>query len=1560
MKNNFTIKLILSLLACVMFVGMSRTNAQTYCTPTYTNSCTSGDDINNVILAGDVAPGINNLNTPCNTGNYTDYTTMSAALTAGQSYSGNVTTNYGSPYENVRIWIDYDNDGVFQPTEQIATLADMSNASSGAFTFIVPVAQAAGTFRMRVRLVYSQSPGSIDPCTNYGYGETQDYNVIITAATPCTAMPSAGTLPATMGVCANIPFSISVTSPSIQSGLVTQWQRRVPAGTGTWTDIAGATLYSYNSTGITVPTDYRFISTCTASGLSDTTTTLAVTLNPANQCYCIPVTTNSSYFIDTFRTTLGITNVSNLGSGYSTGGYGDFSATQGASQYITNSFNFYCKMIGTSTYGIKVWVDWNQNGNFTDAGEEVFVSSAYANSFTGPITVPATATPGVTRMRVGANLSSSTGPVTSCTDFASGEYEDYQFTVVPLPLCDTVTFPTTVAIGVDHDTVCVSQDIQLSLETVLPPASGLTYQYQSSASAAGPWTDIGTPQVSSTLTITNVNTPTFYRLLILCSGTVISTTTSNILPVIISDPQVLTSTPGTRCGPGTVELSGTASANSELKWYAAATGGLAMGTGNTFTTPYITQTTTYYVGAGVGGAALPPTFIGTGTASTSGNPSPFYNLYDGNRTQYLFTAAELTAAGFTAGVITGIGFDVVGTGNALQDFNISIGTTTLNTLSTATWVSGLTQVYTTPSFSPVVNSVNAFTFSTPFAWDGVSNLIIQTCYYNGSWGGTYATVKYTTGLSFNATHYLNQDANSAICSTTSPSAGSVLTSRPNIQFTIISGCESPRTPVVASVTPGPILTLNYDSVVCNNTARPIAVSSPVGNYSSYVWTPTTDLYTNAAGTTPYTGGSASTVYFKSGTSGMHTYSLAATNGPLQTDCAAADTLNIWVQPNTTGIHAQPDTICVSGTTDLKLIPDTNYFSGTIQWQESATGVTYANVTGANMPAYTTPTLTSEHYYKAIISAQAGVCESPIKHISISNPQVVSVQDSFNCGPGTVTLAAVAGANSSLKWYEHPTGGLSVGSGSSYTTPYLLETDTFYVSAGVGGGAIPPTFIGTGTPSTSSNPSPFYNLYDGNRSQYLFTAAELTAAGFTAGVITGIGFDVVSTGNALQDFNISIGTTTLNTLSTATWVSGLTQVYTTASFLPIANSVNDLTLSTPFVWDGASNLIVQTCYYNGSWGGTYAALKYTTGLSFNATHYLNQDANSAICSTTSPAAGSVLTSRPNIQFTMVAGCESPRQAVIAYIRPIPSVNLGNDFNVCVDSGASYTLDAGTFPNNPSYLWDNNTTNQTRGVNTSGSYRVAVTNSYGCVGRDTVNITLRNNPVVDLGSDTTVCEGIILTLNAGDDGISYFWNTGETANEIDVDHAGTYTVIVTNSIGCTKTDTIDVVMSGHIPTIAGIQVTNTAPQTFSFNAVSPQNAVSYDWDFGDGEHSDLANPSHSYPTSGNYLVKLKILGTCGFLIDSTYIHIVGIGEVKVDNSEMTIYPNPTTGQATIVNNGDLKMESIEVLNVLGQRVYKQKADSPQRHEISLGGIASGLYTVHILTDKGNVTRKLEIVR
>jgi hypothetical protein len=134
---------------------------------------------------------------------------------------------------------------------------------------------------------------------------------------------------------------------------------------------------------------------------------------------------------------------------------------------------------------------------------------------------------------------------------------------------------------------------------------------------------------------------------------------------------------------------------------------------------------------------------------------------------------------------------------------------------------------------------------------------------------------------------------------------------------------------------------------------------------------------------------------------------------------------------------------------------------------------------------------------------------------------------------------------------------------------------------------------------------------------------------------------------------------------------------------------------------------------------------------------------------------------------------------------PSVNLGANQNIC--TGTITTLDAGNV--GATYLWNTGATTQTIDVSTAGVYIVMVTNAAGCDSRDTIEVTTTQSPVVNLGADLSACVGTVVTLDAGNLGSTYLWNTGATTQTIQANASGIYMVAVSNG-GCTDMDTIQV--------------------------------------------------------------------------------------------------------------------------------------------------------------------------
>lgn len=165
------------------YIGPLTITPPCYCIPSYTNGTYFGDEISQVQITGTTLnnSSVFNPSSPMYVAylppTYTapNYT---AQLERGHNYNCIVTTGVSS-FQVMRVWIDYNDDGVFAPNESLGESAPQSNTSyySVSFPFTISNTAKLGNHRMRVRDVYYSF--GIDPCANYSFGETEDYLVQI-------------------------------------------------------------------------------------------------------------------------------------------------------------------------------------------------------------------------------------------------------------------------------------------------------------------------------------------------------------------------------------------------------------------------------------------------------------------------------------------------------------------------------------------------------------------------------------------------------------------------------------------------------------------------------------------------------------------------------------------------------------------------------------------------------------------------------------------------------------------------------------------------------------------------------------------------------------------------------------------------------------------------------------------------------------------------------------------------------------------------------------------------------------------------------------------------------------------------------------------------------------------------------------------------------------------------------------------------------------------------------------------------------------------------------------
>ena len=343
-------------------------------------------------------------------------------VAAGATTTGSVSIGTCSPFpfnytSGLAIFVDLNQDGDFTDTGEkvyssgaTATL-NCFPTTAATVSLVIPATAINGLTRMRI-VNQENIPGdAINPCTIQSWGETEDYLINITGGssntytwTPAVAGNSTAasvttlplTAPTTYTVVLNDGLCSSAPSNALTIGI---------AGTPVITSAASSPVSGYCASSAAFTFDEEIFNvTLGTMNNTSTCTTLAGGPGSILERY------------SNFTSGAGAPAVPSLAVGSTTTG----SVTVGS----CGSFNY--------TSGLAVFIDFNQDGDFTDVGEKVFSNGAAANINCVPasvvpisITVPATAVGGQTRMRV-VNLENNSGnSITPCLNSSWGETEDY-------------------------------------------------------------------------------------------------------------------------------------------------------------------------------------------------------------------------------------------------------------------------------------------------------------------------------------------------------------------------------------------------------------------------------------------------------------------------------------------------------------------------------------------------------------------------------------------------------------------------------------------------------------------------------------------------------------------------------------------------------------------------------------------------------------------------------------------------------------------------------------------------------------------------------------------------------------------------------------------------------------------------------------------------------------------------------------------------------------------------------------------------------------------------------
>jgi len=395
-----------------------------YCTPGTTNN-TNGQEITNVTFAG-----INNSTGATGVNGYANFTGLGPAnVTQYASIPLSVTLYDGGLLNTCAVWIDWNQNGLFEISEYI-------NMGSGNYpivltqNIVVPGNAVPGPTRMRVR-VRDTNIQPNQPCSAYTWGETEDYSVGVTAAVLCNGTPAAtSAISSDSTMCQGVNLTLSLSTVYPFGGISFQWQSS-PDGIS-YTDINGATGEVY-VTSQTVATFYQCVVTCSNGGNFIFSTPVEVLQNDPITCHCIPpISSNPGYmWITNVNSTGCVIDLNNSSAASGSVAYTDYSATQIVSQVAGLSVVLSFTTSGYPMHEV-VWVDYNNNGYFSDPGELVLTinNSGGAMVTTGSFMIPSGAQLGSFKMRVRGEYYTNPVPNNPCTGLQYGETEDYMLNVV--------------------------------------------------------------------------------------------------------------------------------------------------------------------------------------------------------------------------------------------------------------------------------------------------------------------------------------------------------------------------------------------------------------------------------------------------------------------------------------------------------------------------------------------------------------------------------------------------------------------------------------------------------------------------------------------------------------------------------------------------------------------------------------------------------------------------------------------------------------------------------------------------------------------------------------------------------------------------------------------------------------------------------------------------------------------------------------------------------------------------------------------------------------------------
>jgi len=264
------------------------------------------------------------------------------------------------------------------------------------------------------------------------------------------------------------------------------------------------------------------------------------------------------------------------------------------------------------------------------------------------------------------------------------------------------------------------------------------------------------------------------------------------------------------------------------------------------------------------------------------------------------------------------------------------------------------------------------------------------------------------------------------------------------------------------------------------------------------------------------------------------------------------------------------------------------------------------------------------------------------------------------------------------------------------------------------------------------------------------------------------------------------------------------------------------------------------------------------------------------------AGSSFTALAAGSYTIVVedagGCQATTTVTLVSGTAPVITNAAVTSATCGNSDGSIVITATGGSGTLQYSTDNGVTFQSSNTFSglaSGSYTIVVQDAGGCDVTSTAAISDLNGPVVNAGTDQTICAGQPVTLaGSGTTGVAYSWDNGITNNQPFTPAATfTYTVTGTDANGCTSSDQVVVTVNqGLVVSVVPDYTSGCAPLTVTFDNTTP-NSTNCLWQFSNGQtFTNCNDQTVTFTNPGCYDLTLTAQSASGCAGTGTFTSIV----------------------------------------------------------------------------------------